>query len=230
MSTPPGPADTSGVPWAGRELAAAPFADDDGSADPTLAVVLAAASQGRSAVADVVRALAAARVFVPGRPEADGDLVIVTGADERRALPVFSSVATLTRWDGTARPVPVDCRRAAAAAVGEGCEVLLLDPSGPVRLAVPRPALVAIAEGRDWVSPSCDPELLAVLREAVHPLPDVLELHLERRGDIGVRVVLGIRGGLDGAARDAVIRAARALIDEVSLLPERADPVELRIR
>lgn len=237
--------DSSGVPWAGRELPVQPFAGDDGSPDPVLAAALAAAAGGSGSVADVVHALAAARVIVPvvavlgtdhpaptlarGDLGADMAVVTVTGADGRVALPVFSGTETLRRWDPQARPVPVECRRAALAAVDEGCELLLLDPSGPVRFGVPRAAVWAIAQGRDWVPAAEDAELLAALQRAVHPLPDVLGLRLERAGDTGVRIVLGVRAGLDRTALEAVVHAARALIGEVEILPERADAVELRI-
>jgi hypothetical protein len=239
------PTDTLGQPWHGRELPLQPFAGDPGEADPALAAALTGAGQGTVAVADVVRALAAARVMISlvaavgeGHPIPDhvrGDLgaeavlVTIIGPDGRRALPIFSSVQTIATWNPDARPVPVESTRAALSAVAEECDLLVLDPAGPVRFDVPRAAMWAMAQGRDWVPPVEDDELLTALQGAVHPLPDVLGLRMEPVGDTGVRIVLGVRSGLDRTALESVVHAARALISDVDLLAERTDAVELKV-
>jgi SseB protein N-terminal domain len=248
-----GAVDTAGTPWAGRELAGQPFAGDHGHADRALVQALAAAAAGTVGTRDVVRALAAARVLVPVvavsvvavsgedhslRGDLRGDLgaematVTITGADGRVALPVFSSVQTLGRWDPAARPVPVQAARAALSAVDQGCELLVLDAAGPRSFVVPRPAVWAIGQGREWTPPGSDDDLLAALRAAVRPLPDVLGLRCEQPAsspDTGLRIVLGVRAGLARPDLTAVTRAATALIAEVDLLAERADAVELKV-
>ena len=153
------PTDSAGVPWHGRDLAPHPFAGDDGSADPALAGVLDAAAEGGASVADVVRALAAARVLVPvsaaigdGNPLPDhvrGDLgaeaavAIVAGPDGRHALPVFTSTDTMARWDPAARPIPVESSRAALSAVDraipKGCSRFLIERPAPGHCAACQP-------------------------------------------------------------------------------------------
>ena len=239
------PTDTLGQPWGGRELPVQPFAGDPGLADPTLEAALAAAAEGTGSVRDVVRALSAARVMVAlaaavgeGHPIPDhvrGDmgaeavLVSVIGPDGRRALPVFSSVATMGIWDPAARQVPVESARAALSAIAEDCDLMVLDPAGPVRFDVPRAAMWAIGQGREWLPPAEDDELLVALQEAVRPVADLLGLRLEPLADTGVRIVLGVRAGLDRSALETVVHAARALIAEVELLAERVDAVELKV-
>jgi hypothetical protein len=58
---------------------------------------------------------------------ADMAAVFMTGADGRKALLTFSSVAALEAWNPVARPVPVWGREAAQAALDEGASALLLD-------------------------------------------------------------------------------------------------------
>ena len=114
-------------------------------------VAVDALEQGRGSTADVVAALADARVVVAvvavlgegeehtataGDKQADMALVTLTRPDGRRALPVFSSTTALAAWDASARPVPVDTRRAAHAALAEGCERLVLDVAGPTTFVV----------------------------------------------------------------------------------------------
>jgi hypothetical protein len=244
-----GAVDTAGTPWAGRGWAGQPFAGDDGRADRALAQALAAAAAGTAGTRDVVRALAAARVLVPVvavsvaavlgeghslRGDLRGEMatVTITGADGRVALPVFSSVQTLGRWDPAARPVPVQAAQAALSAVDQGCELLVLDAAGPRSFVVPRPAVWAIGQGREWTPPGSDDDLLAALRAAVRPLPDVLGLRCEQPAsspDTGLRIVLGVRAGLARSDLTAVTSAATALIAEVDLLAERADAVEVKV-
>lgn len=154
----------------GRELPpTSAFAGDDGSADPTLAAVLAAHAEGKAGVSDVVAALAGTRVLVPVLAEAEttetvevaghahtvereasAGIVALQAPDGRTALPVFSSVAAMVAWRADARPVPSEIARAALSAVEEGWELLVLDPGGPVTVLVPRPAVWALAQQITW--------------------------------------------------------------------------------
>lgn len=239
------PADSAGIPWQGRRLTPQPFAGDDGRPDPGLVAALAAVDAGDGTLADVVAALGPARLLVPlvavvgdehplpthqrGDLGADLALVTLTLRDQRRVLPVFSSVETLTRWDPAARPVPVESGRAAQAAVAEDCEDLLLDAAGPVALTVPRPAVWALGAGRPWTPPALDGELRAALEAAVRPVPDVHRLDLEPYGDAGVRVEIYVTAGLSRAELDAVVHAVRALVSEVELVAERVNALQLRV-
>ena len=54
-------------------------------------------------------------------------------------------------------PVPVPGPRAALSAVAEGCDLLDLDPAGPVRYVVRRPAVWALGRGLPWTPSYADP-------------------------------------------------------------------------
>jgi hypothetical protein len=115
-----------------RSLAEPAFPDDDGLIDPRLA-----GAWGDDAA--VFAVYGEVRVFVPivailGERATDGTdksadmaAVFMTGADGRKALLTFSSVAALEAWNPLARPVPVWGREAAQAALDEGASALLLD-------------------------------------------------------------------------------------------------------
>ena len=108
------------------------FPEDDGLIDPWLAKALGDDAAVLAVYGDV-------RVFVPivatlGELATDGSdksadmaAVFMTGADGRKALLTFSSVAALEAWNPLARPVPVWGREAAQAALDEGASALLLD-------------------------------------------------------------------------------------------------------
>lgn len=246
-------------PIARRELPpSSPFAADDGSADPHLASVLAAFGAGRRSVADVVDALAAARVLVPvlaetaARPKdehehepepehtpeghhdsrASAGIVALRAPDGRMALPVFTSVATMAAWRAGARPVPTDVPRAARSALEEGWEVLVVDPGGPVTMLVPRPAVVALAEGQQWrpavSGGAVDDEIRAAVAGAVGGLRQVLAVDVTPGRRAEVAVVLTLAAGLDRARLDAVLAAVNEALAADVTVAERVDSLELR--
>ncbi len=234
-------ADSAGVPWAGRTLTPQPFADDDGRPDPALAAALA-----RGDVEQAAAALLTARVLVPvvavlgegpapigphGRPvDKSADMAVATlvAPDATRALPVFSSAAELAAWDAAARPVPAEGPRAALSAVQDGCTVLVVDPHADHPLVLPRPVLWALAQGRRWLPPGRDPEVVDAVGAALAGLADVTAVGVAGEGT-GVEVALTVRPGLDDHALDALLDAVRARLAGADVLTERADALALTL-
>ncbi|WP_238994178.1 SseB family protein [Actinomyces sp. 565] len=70
--------------------------------------------------------------------------------DGHLALPVFTSAAAVAAWREDVRPVPVTPRRAAEVACLQTDQLWVLDP-GTRGLRLPRPAVVALAGGEDWI-------------------------------------------------------------------------------
>lgn len=234
----------------GRALpGASPFAGDDGSADPALADALDRYAGGVAPLAEVVARLAASRVLVPVLAEleatAAGDhgfevdkeasagVVALQAPDGRKALPVFSSVASMSAWSAAARPVPADAPRAALSAVDEGWSLLVLDPAGPVSVVVPRPAVWAIAQGRTWAPAVAggvvDPEVAEAIAAAVGDVRSVARVRAEPGRTAEVAVVMGIDAGLTRAQLDAVLAEVNEALGASSVVSERVDSLELRI-
>ena len=229
--------DSAGTPWTGRTLPTGDFAGDDGAADPRLTEALAAD------VADdqvVMRAIASARLLVPivavqgNEPASDQAsdmaLVTLTGPDGKRALPVFSSIATLAAWDVTARPVPVQAGRAAVSAVAEGCDLMVLDPAGPVTYVVSRPALWALGAGRDWRPAHEDDEVLAAIEGAVAAEPDVVTFGAVPGQSAQLQVTLMVREGLAAEPVRAVAQRVADALQASDVVRERVDGLELRVQ
>lgn len=209
------------------------FAGDDGAADPALAAALAAHPGTGGISAELGRAILAARLLVPvvavlGESEtgpdglrrdksADMALPTLVGRTGRRALPVFTSVQALADWRPDARPVPVTAQRAAAAAYAEDAEALLLDPAGPVTVVVEGADLVALAEGRTPLPLLTDPEVRAVVVQAVAELDTIVAAYLLEVPDADLQVALV-------PSRSAVPQRIRA---DVSRLGDRLAASEL---
>jgi hypothetical protein len=200
----------------------------------------------------VVDALAGARVLVPVLAEleaadvvehdghahtvdkeASAGVVALRAPDGRTALPVFSSVGSMTRWRPDARPVPADAERAALSAVQEGWELVVVDPGGPAPALLPRPAVWALAQQRPWrpavVEGVVDPDV-AVVAERVRAVAGVADARLEpgRRAEVAVVVLLP--PGLDRAGLDDVLARVNAALAADEVVAERVDSVELRVQ
>jgi hypothetical protein len=239
----PAGADSAGTPFGGRSLPPGPFAGDDGGPDPVLVAALqglsAATGRARSggtaeyAALEValVRALAQARVFVAvaARPGAATEMALLTATmpGGRRALPVFTSPEPLARFRADARPVPVPGPRAALSAVSEGCDLLDLDPAGPVGYRVRRPAVWALGQALPWVPSYADP----VVAEEVSRVCADLGL----RGSCGpgtaaeLRVELALPPGLDEQGLAARISAFEQAISRSDVVAERVDALEVGV-
>ena len=223
------------------------FAADDGGRDPALATALrtwqtsgADLLERVRAERDVVAALAGSRVFAPvvaelgergadgGDKSADMALALLTQPDGRRGLPLFTDLAALTTWRPDARPVPVPAEQAALSGVQEECDVLVLDPAGPVRFVVRRSAFWALARGTAWTPAPLDPGVAAAVAEAVRDVGAVRATRCEPGRGAELRIVLGLTPGLRREALDAVLRAVGERL-ATGVVAERAESVEFQV-
>lgn len=236
-------ADSAGVPWAGRSFEANRHSNDDGSADPALLAALTAFRAGEGSPVAVIDAYRTARLLIPLVVE-KGDhgvgahglevdktqelsIVTVASPDGRRVLPVFTSVASMVRWDATARPVPADGVRTALAAADDDTDLIVLDPTSDTEFVIRRPAVWAIAQGSPWEPSYASPEVYAGLQRSVGAELAVLDLSVAP-GDPDARlrgpeliVSLELIDGLEKSELDAVLaRLARkwAADDRIAVL------------
>jgi hypothetical protein len=235
--------DSAGVPWEGRAFEPNRHADDDGSADPRLLAALTARRDGPASQVEVIEAYRTARVLIPLVAEKGSEgvgahgltvdktqelsIVTVAAPDGRRVLPVFSSVAAMSRWDAAARPVPADGVRTALAASSDDTDLIVIDPGSDTEFVIRRPAVWAIAQGHPWEPSPASPEVFAALHASVGGELAVLDLAVEP-GDPAARlrgpeliVRLELIQGLDQAELDAVLqRLARrwAADDRIAVL------------
>ncbi|MDT3346177.1 SseB family protein [Microbacterium aquilitoris] len=238
-----GAADSAGVPWEGRSFQPNPHSGDDGSADPALLAALTAFRAGEGSAGAVVDAYRTARLLIPLVAEKGEEgvgptgltvdktqelsIVTVAAPDGRRVLPVFTSVAAMSRWDAAARPVPADGIRTALSAAADDTDLIVIDPGSETEFVLRRPAVWAIGQGLPWEAPHVSPEVFAGLQESIGTELGVLDLsvatgdpHSRLRGPELV-VSLHLVDGLDQPALDAILQrlASRwAADDRVAVL------------
>ena len=220
--------------FAGVSVPEPDYAGDDGTADPQVSDAMAAYDDGRCARRDVVVALLTARLMTPLvavldeveespdglRREKSSHMASVSlvGADGRRALLAFTSVAAMTVWDPAARGIPAPATRVAAAALEEGADALLLDLAGPARLVLEGAALQALALGEVPAAPWNDPDVAAAVLAAAGQVAGLGRVRLvapERPDDPGSPDLVLLLELTPGADPDAVAeQVARTVVGD----------------
>ncbi|MFC5829230.1 SseB family protein [Nonomuraea insulae] len=135
--------------------------DDDGSAAPAVAAVLAAHQRGAADAAEVLNALAGARLLVPVvalltesevgahglRQEKESEMALpkLVGEDGRQAVLAFTGTESLARWRPDARPIQATALQVCQAAVQERAAAVVVDVAGPVQFVIEGEVLAALA-------------------------------------------------------------------------------------
>lgn len=247
-----GLADSAGQPWEGRTFSENPWQDDDGTAPKELAEALSKFRAGEGSPVDVVNALRDTRLLIPLVAElgeegvndqgvtvdksADLSIVTVKAPDGRGVVPVFSSVAAMQLWDSSARPIPVDSRRAALAAVEEHSDLLILDPGSPdTEFVVRRPAVWAISQATEYELPWRDPQVLKHAQALLAAEPRLLGIDLVP-GDPDGRfagpeliVALHVPAAFDYDEQQSIVKIVQSELAQNADLVERVDSLGIRV-
>ena len=186
--------DSAGVPWQGRSFEQNTFSDDDGSAPIELISAISSFKQGRLGSEKVIDQIRNSRLLVPlvanlaeaelgahGHTidkSAELSIVTVKSPDEQDSLVVFSSVASMARWNPSARPVPSDAVRVALAAASQMATRIVLDPGSESEFVIRRPAIAKIAQSLDWLPPEKDPAVRFAIEESVAGESEIVEFEL----------------------------------------------------
>jgi len=244
--------DSAGVPWAGRHFESNPFARDDGSAPRALHESLIRFARGSVGYAEVIAQIGGARFLIPLLAErsetgiaADGrvfdkaaelSVVSVQTPDGQAALPAFTSVATMTAWDASARPVPVTGVRLALAAVSEKIGRLIIDPGADTEFAVRAPAIHAVAAEQPWSAPWEDERVQAAFLEPASEFAVITGMLLTP-GDPRARLVapeltvtLIVMQGLDaGQLKDVTAELTQRWSSD-PVIAARVDSIAVKLR
>lgn len=227
------------------------FSGDDGSAAPGLVAALAAYCAGRANQAELVTALTGSRLLVPviavlsdvdpapagerpatgpagpaSRPEKQSEIALITimATDGRRALPAFTSVGALARWNARARPVPALAGRVCAGALAEGADLVVVDPGGPSAVELSGPTLWALAEGRQLLAPAEDPEVINAVRRATAGTESVFDMtYVSPGGEPQTELVISLLA-TDTAGQPELRNAAEQVASRLA-----GDPI-MRVR
>jgi len=244
-------ADSSGIPWEGREFQPNAHVGDDGTTPESVSAAILAFRDGTGSLTELAAALADSRALIPLITRAGDDfdadnpvmedkvqdLAVVTlaGPNGEAVYPAFTSVEAMRAWNGDARPIPIELRRVCLAAAGEGADRVVINP-GTDQIVLRRPVVWAIAQGNPFVGAWESAELLTELKTALADVDAVLDIAFEP-GDPTVtgtgpdlRIVITLRAGLDEPAVKAVLAQVQRPVAASETLNAATDSVELQLR
>jgi hypothetical protein len=259
MSAPHEPADSAGQSWAGRSFEPNAFAADDGSTPAAYAEALAAfhalpedSAERAAAHSSLIDAVRTSRFLIPLVAEAGDEglnadglrvdktqelaIVRVQGPEGQTVLPIFSSVAAMAAWRADARPVPADGLRAAASALLDNCDWVVIDATSDTEIVLRRPTLRAIAAQEPWMPPYADQEVAADVGIAVSGDARIRGFALAT-GDpqatgLGPDLIIQVSLELGLSSQDftQLLADISARLGESSTLTERVDNLLVRVK
>lgn len=207
------------------------FKNDDGSAHPGVTAALADFAAGRGTEHIVMTAVARSRLLVPvvavladqlesapagsaepaelaaPRPAIQGEkasemaMPTLIGVDGRRAIPAFTSLESMSRWQSDVRPVPVTALAIWQSACADSAAVVI-DVAGPVPFAVEGARLAALARGEAPPQPFADPDVHEVVAAVLASHLDVASFELQPDDDghdMAIVLVLTPQAEAEGA-------------------------------
>jgi SseB protein N-terminal domain len=223
------------------------YREDRGGADPAVAAALAAFAAGTGSEHAALTALASARLLVPvvalpggqdrGSEELGGERAgglgalggemagematpAIVGRDGRHALPAFTCLQALQRWQPDARPVPVPAAGVWQSALQES-QAVIIDIAGPVSLAVEGARLAALAGGEPVPLLHEDPDVRAAVAAVAAGQPPGIRIRLGPARS-GADLTLELAPADPGAAEPVPDGVARAIANGVAArLPGR---------
>jgi hypothetical protein len=194
------------------------FTNDDGSASPDVVAALAEFAAGHGTEHAVLVALAGSRLLVPvvatrgveGEKASEMAMPTLIGLDGRRAMPAFTSLESMSRWQSDARPVPVTALAVWQSACADSSAVVI-DVAGPVPFAVEGARLAALARGEAAPQAFDDPDVHEIVTAVLADQLDVasFELQPDDSGrDLAIVLVLTEQAADDAARMGAYIAEA----------------------
>ena len=243
-------ADSSGVPWEGREFQPNAHAGDNGTTPEAVATAILALREGTGTLTELAEALAESRALIPLMTNAGGDfdadnpvmedkvqeLAVVTlaGPNGEKVFPAFTSVDAMRAWNREARPIPIELRRVCLAAAGEGADRVVVNP-GTDQIVLRRPLVWTIAQGQPihmaWESAG----LLASLRESLVGIDNLLDVALAAGDPTAsgngpdLRIVISLPAGLDESAVKVLLTDVHQRAAANELLVAAVDSVEIQL-
>ena len=244
-------ADSSGVPWEGRAFQDNPHASDSGETPPEVAESLVSWRAGSGTLTDLVAAIATSRFLIPLVTHAGDDfdadhpvmedkvqelsVVTVAGPNGEKVIPAFTSVAAMSAWNQTARPIPIDAQRVALAAASEQTDRIVVNP-GTDSIVLRRPVVWSIAQGKPYVAPWESAEFLADTRAFLEGIDNLVDIAVapgdpNATGDVpDVELILELIDGLDAGQVHVLVAAVQERVSGNHLFINRVDALSLTLR
>jgi len=193
--------------------------NDKGKADPILLALLQNKTDGfEKSVFDRLLSSRLIGAIVAKKDEnVEMMQALFSSNDGRVAMPVFTSLEELTKWNKDARPIPLLANDFAQQTIDQELDAIILDIASDHRFVIKGYMLSCLAKNQDWNYPYQDLEVKKTIENICLRLKNVTKIEISKGVDCDLHV--NIYGPPDLA--DEVIGLGKE-IAEKEIIRERA--------
>lgn len=108
--------------------------------------------------------------------------------DGKIAMPVFTSLDELIKWNKEARPIPLFANDFAQQTIDQELDALILDIASDHRFVVQGYMLGCLAKNQEWNYPYQDSEIIEIIEKICHRLENVSKVEITKGVDCDLHV------------------------------------------
>ena len=193
--------------------------NDKGESDPVLLALLQSKDHGYEKL--VIDKLKNSRLIgaIVAKKEANVEMMqaLFSSNDGKVAMPVFTSLNELAKWNKEARPIPLVAKDFAQQTLDQNLDALILDIASDHRFVIEGYMLMCLAKNQEWNYPYQDLEVKETIEKICLRLQNVSKVEITKGKDCDLHV--NIYGPAHLA--DEVIAIGKEL-SEQDIIRERA--------
>ena len=193
--------------------------NDKGDADPVLLALLQNKADGFEK--SVFNRLVNSRLIGPIVAKKDENVemmqALFSSNDGRVAMPVFTSLDELTKWNKEARPLPLIANDFAQQTIDQELDAIIVDIASDHRFVIKGYMLNCLAKNQDWNYPHQDLEVIETIKRICQRLENVSKIEITKGLDCDLYV--NIYGPSNLA--DEVINLGKEIAEQ-EIIRERA--------
>jgi len=193
--------------------------NDKGDADPVLLALLQSKADGfeKSVFNRLVNSRLISAIIAKKDENVEMMQALFSSNDGRVAMPVFTSLAELTKWNKEARPLPLIANDFAQQTIDQELDAIIVDIASDHRFVIKGYMLNCLAKNQDWNYPHQDLEVIETIERICQRLENVSKIEITKGVDCDLYV--NIYGPSNLA--DEVINLGKEIADQ-EIIRERA--------
>lgn len=193
--------------------------NDKGDADPVLLALLQNKADGFEKL--VINRLMNTRLIgaIVAKKDENVEMMqaLFSSNDGRVAMPVFTSLDELTKWNKEARPLPLNANDFAQQTIEQELDAIIVDIASAHRFVIKGYMLSCLANKQDWNYPHQDLEVIETIKRICQRLENVKKIEITKGVDCDLYV--NIYGPSNLA--DEVINLGKEIAEQ-EIIRERA--------
>lgn len=193
--------------------------NDKGKADPILLALLQNKTDGfeKSVFGRLLESRLIGAIVAKKDENVEMMQALFSSNDGRVAMPVFTSLEELTKWNKDARPIPLLANDFAQQTIDQDLDAIILDIASDHRFVIKGYMLSCLAKNQDWNYPYQDLEVKKTIENICHRLKSVSKVDISKGVDCDLYV--NIYGPSNLA--DEVINLGKEIAEQ-EIIRERA--------